>query len=338
MLRRDPVRRALVEVEEVLGANLRAALPLLRLALRHGGVLGAARGGRVALAGLGGVPRAGVFELASVTKPFTAALAAELVRVGRLDWDAPLARLGGPLRGFPPSVTARALATHTAGLPPHPARVVLTALTRFQDPYGGMSARGALASARRWASPRAAGRFAYSNLGAGVLALALAHAAGEEVSAAGYGRALARYVTGPLGLESITLIPSPARLVTPTATLLGKGVTGFGPLVGAGGLFGTAADLLAFAGAHLDGWMGEAWRAVTQPPGLPPHLTGVAPGWFQTRGVWWHDGVARGTRTALGFRPEGGAALTLLVRGGLPLVRGRWAVLGALLELLAAKS
>lgn len=338
VFRRDPVRRALAGVEEVLGADLRGALPLLRLALRRGGVLGAARGGRMALVGLGGVPGEGIFELASVTKPFTAALGAELVRAGRLDWDAPLAWLGGPLRGFPPCVTARALATHTAGLPPHPARVVLTAFTRFQDPYGGMSARDALASARRWASPRAAGRFAYSNLGAGVLALALAHAADEEVSAAGYGRALARYVTGPLGLESVTLTPHPARLVMPAATLLGKGVTGFGPLVGAGGLFGAAADLLMFVGAHLDSRMGETWRAVVRPPGLPPHLTGVAPGWFQTRGVWWHDGVARGTRTALGFRPEGGAAVTLLVRGGLPLVGVRGAVPEALLGLLTAES
>lgn len=172
MLRRDPVRRALAGVEEVLGADLQ---------------------------------------------------------------DAPLARLGGPLRGFPPSVTARALATHTAGLPPHPARVVLTAFTRFQDPYGGMSAREALASARRWASPRAAGRFAYSNLGVGVLALALAHAAGEEVSAAGYGWALARHVTEPLGLESVTLIPPSARLVTPTATLLGKGGDRFWAAGGRGG-------------------------------------------------------------------------------------------------------
>lgn len=338
MFRRDPLRRALSGVEDVLGQDLRRALPLLRVALRRGGVLGAARAGRVALAGLGGVPEGGVFELASVTKPFTAALAEALVREGRLTWDLPLAALGGPLRGFPSFITARALATHTAGLPPHPARVALTTFTRFQDPYGGMSAAAALASARRWANPRAAGRFAYSNLGAGVLALALAHAAGEEVSAAGYGRALKRYVTGPLGLESVTLSPHPARLVTPTATLFGEGVTGFGPLVGAGGLFGTAPDLLAFGQAHLDARAGRHWQDVTRPPGLPPHLTGVAPGWFEARGVWWHDGVARGTRTALGFHPADGAVVTLLVRGGLPLLGVRGVVPGALLAVLGELS
>ncbi|WP_027460096.1 serine hydrolase domain-containing protein [Deinococcus murrayi] len=336
MFRRDPLQAARRELEAVLERDLRPALPLLRLALRRGGVVGAAQGGRVAVVGVGGVPEDGVFELASVTKPFTAALAGALVREGRLAWDAPLARLGGPFRAFPTFVTPRALATHTAGLPPHPARAALTTFTRFQDPYGGMDAPAALASARRWASRRGAGRFVYSNLGVGVLALALAHAAGEEVSAAGYGRALARYVTGPLGVPGVGLTPPARGLVAPTATLLGEGVTGFGPLAGAGGLFGTAGELLAFGEAHLDGRAGKHWREVSQPPGLPPHLHGVAPGWFVRGGVWWHGGVARGTRTALAFAPQSGAVVTLLVRGGVPLLGARGVVEAAALELLAA--
>lgn len=342
MFRRDPLRVALLEVGEVLGGraleqDTRAALPWLRAALRHGGVLGAARGGRVVVRGLGGVPERGVFELASVTKPFTAALAGALVREGRLDWDAPLSARGGPFRAFAPFVTPRALATHTAGLPPHPARTVVTVLTRFHDPYGGMSPGAALASARRWGNRQSAGRFAYSNLGAGVLALALAHAAGEDVSPEGYGRALRRYVTAPLELGSVTLTPDPRRVVTPTAGLLGQGVTGFGPLAGAGGLFAAAADLLAFGAAHLEGRAGTHWAQVQRPPGLPPHVTGVAPGWLETHGVWWHDGVARGTRTALALRPADGTVLTLLVRGGLPLAGRRGVVPLALLTLAQSR-
>ncbi|MPY66752.1 beta-lactamase family protein [Deinococcus sp. SDU3-2] len=337
MFRRNPLNAARRELEAVLDRDLRPALPLLRAALRRGGVVGAARGGRVAVIGVGGIPRDGVFELASVTKPFTAALAGALVREGRLSWDAPLSRLGGPFRSFPDFVTARALATHTAGLPAHPARAAVTTLTRFQDPYGGMSALAALASARRWASRRGAGRFAYSNLGAGVLALALAHSAGEEVSAAGYGRALAQYVTAPLELPGVGLLPPARGLVTPTATLLGEGITGFGPLAGAGGLFGTAGDLLAFGTAHLAGRLGQDWREVLRPPGLPPHLDGVSPGWFRRGGVWWHDGVARGTRTALAFAPASGTVVTLLVRGGVPLV-GLRGVVGAAALALAEPS
>lgn len=338
MFRRDPVRAALSRAEAVLGHEARGALSPLRAAVRRGGVLGVARGDQAAVVGLCGAPEGGLFELASVSKPFTAALASALVREGVLGWDTPTAHLGGMFRGLPASITPRALATHTAGVPPHPARAALTAFTRFQDPYGGMSARDAVRSAGRWTNARAAGRFAYSNLGVGVLALALAYAADEEPSAAGYGRALARYVTDPLELGSVTLTPDPARLVTPTATLFGGGVTGFGPLAGAGGLFGTAADLLAFGLAHVGGQAGEGWREVRRVPGLPPHVSRVAPGWFVTGGAWWHDGVARGTRTALGVRPADGAVVTLLVRGGVPLMGRRGAVAAALLGLLGGEA
>ena len=338
MFRRDPVRAALSRVEGVLGHEVRGALPSLRAAVRRGGVLAVSRGGQAAVVGLCGAPEGGMFELASVSKPFTGALAAALVREGVLGWDTPVSHLEGPFRGLPATLTLRALATHTAGVPAHPARAAVTVLTRFQDPYGGMSARDAIRSAGRWASVRSAGRFTYSNLGVGVLALALAHAAGEELNAAGYGRALARYVTVPLGLGSVTLTPDPAQLVTPTATLFGEGVTGFGPLAGAGGLFGTAGDLLAFGLAHTDGRAGEGWREARRVPGLPAHVSRVAPGWFVTGGVWWHDGVARGTRTALGFRPADGAVVTLLVRGGVPLTGRRGAVVATLLGLLGRAS
>ena len=341
MLRRDPLAAQWREAARLLALPeaQTAALPaLVRQTFRRGGVLAVARGGETLLLPLGGVAADGVFELASVTKPFTVALAAALVREGRLEWHTPLARLGGPLRRLPRTLTPYALATHTAGLPPHPARAALTALTQFSDPYGGMSPGAVLASARRWASPGPAsspqtGRFSYSNLGAGVLALASAYAAGEDLSAAGYERALRHSVTGPLGLPGVGL--TPAREVVPPYGLLGgREVTGFAELAGAGGLFGTAADLLRFGEAHLRGTVGQHWQDARPFAGLPPLWSGVAPGWFHSGGVVWHDGVARGTRTALGFAPRSGAVAALLVRGGVPLVGARGAVPVLLLGLL----
>ncbi|GHF49949.1 CubicO group peptidase (beta-lactamase class C family) [Deinococcus metalli] len=337
MFRRDPLARALDEVSGVLGVDARPLRSPLRALLRRGGVLGVARGPRRAVTGLGGVPAAGTFELASVTKPFTAALAGALVRAGHLEWDAPLAALGGPVRTLPRFVTPRALATHTAGLPLHPARVAVTTFTHFSDPYGPLGAAGVLGSARRWARP--GGRFGYSNLGVGVLALALAHAAGEAPDAAGYARALRTWVTGPLALDVGTGPVDVGALVAPSGVLGSREFTGFGPLVGAGGLYGRADDLLTFAQAHLDGRAGQHWQDVARPAGLPPLLSGVAPGWFVSGGadgVRWHDGVARGTRTGLGFDPATGTAVTLLVRGGAPLVRGRGGVAALLLTLLGA--
>ncbi|AAF10343.1 serine hydrolase domain-containing protein [Deinococcus radiodurans] len=336
MFRRDPLMaqwRAVARLLELDDAQARALLGLVRQTLRRGGVLGVARGDERQLLTFGGVPENGVFELASVTKPFTAALASALVRDGRLDWNAPLAALGGPLRRLPRALTPYALATHTAGLPPQPARAALTTFTRFADPYGGMSPADVLASARRWANPGQAGRFGYSNLGAGVLALGLAHAAGEETSAAGYKRALRRLVTFPLGLPGVGL--TPARDVVPPYGLLGgQAVTGFAELAGAGGLFGSAAELLHFGEAHLSGAAGQHWRQAQAFPGLPPLYAGAAPGWFQSGSTVWHDGIARGTRTALGFSPRSGAVVTLLVRGAVPLVGVRAGVPLLLLGLL----
>ncbi len=332
MFRRDPVKVALAQASELLETDARPLLALTRAVFRRGGVLAVSRGGQRRVMPLGGVAAAGVFELASVSKPFTAALAGELVRAGRLDWDRPLATLGGAFRRLPAQLTPLALATHTAGLPMHPARAAVTVFTRFHDPYGGMSAADVIASARRWTRPASAPRFAYSNLGAGLLALALAGAADQEVSAAGFGRALEAWVTGPLGL-GVGLHPA-GGVVRPSGVLGGATVTGFGPLAGAGGLFGAAADLLTFGEATLQGRP----PPVLHPAGLPPHLSGVAPGWLVSAGpggpVRWHDGLARGTRAGLGLHAGSGAVVALLVRGAAPALGVRGALPLLLLSLL----
>ncbi|ALW87604.1 serine hydrolase domain-containing protein [Deinococcus actinosclerus] len=323
---RDPLRATLRDLEGVLGRDLSPLRPLLRVALAQGGVVGAARGARQVALGLRGASGEAPGELASVSKPFTAALAGALVGRGALEWHAPLSALGGPLRRVPRSVTAWGLATHTAGVPTHPARMGLTTFTHFYDPYTSMTPDEVVSSVRRWAQPP--GRYRYSNLGAGLLGLACAAAAGEAFSAEGYARALRHEVTGPLGLR-----------VTPDRPLAPAGrVTGFGPLVGAGGLFGAAAELLRFGQAHLAGQLGPAWLDARRVPGLPAGVGGIAPGWFARGalpgGVRWHDGVARAARAGLGVHLESGAVVVVLARGGAPLLGAREAVPALLQALL----
>ncbi|RJF71144.1 class A beta-lactamase-related serine hydrolase [Deinococcus cavernae] len=340
MFRRDPLRQTLSQVGDALGCDVTASVPLARQALAHGGVVGVAHGGRAQVWAFGDVPSTGVFELASITKSFTAALAQVLVAQGVLTWDTPVRSLGREFRGLPLHFTPLTLATHTAGLPIHPARAVITGVTHFHDPYGSMSARDVLASARRWARPSRPPRFGYSNLGAGVLALALARAAGHDMTAQGFGQALKTSVLEPLQLASITLRPHPARLVTPRAALGGTSTTNFGLLVGAGGLYGAADDLLTFAQAHLSGQAGRHWEAAQVVKGLSPPHAAVAPGWFHTPApgspLVWHDGVARGTRAALGFHPATGRVVVVLARGGLPILGARAAVPLLMLRLLDA--
>lgn len=338
MFRRDPLDAVLNDVYGLLQINLKPLYPLLKEVYRLGGVLGVSRGEQTVLVSMKQVSVTGVFELASVTKPFTAALAGALVQTGRLEWTEPLAQLGGPLRRLPASVTPLTLATHTAGLPAHPFRTGLTAVTHWHDPYGAMSEQMVLNSVKRWSRANAIARtgqpprFLYSNLGVGALAIFLAYAAGQPLSTSGYGAALAEYVTRPLELPGITL--TPPKGYTTAHSMLGSALaTQFGPLAGAGGLYGTAAELLTFGAGHLSGQAGTHWQLVQRPLGLPAQVGGVAPGWFQTREAIWHGGVARGTRTALGFSPYSGTVVTVLARGGLGWAR-RDVVTALLLRLL----
>ncbi|UQN05134.1 serine hydrolase [Deinococcus sp. QL22] len=342
MFRRDPLDTVLGDVHSLLRTKLTPLYPLLREVYGRGGVLGVWHNGQTVLVGFEQVASTELFELASVTKPFTAALAGALVQAGQLKWTTPLAQLGKPLRRLPASVTALALATHTAGLPAHPLRAGLTALTRWHDPYGAMTEQAVLGSVKRWTRASSAStatpspRFVYSNLGVGALGLALAYAAGKPMTVEGYGAALSHHVTQPLALPSITLTPA-ERHRTAYSLLGSTQATQFGPLAGAGGLYGTAADLLAFGAAHLSGEAGTHWQTSLRPLGLPAQIHGVAPGWFQTGGAVWHGGVARGTRTALGFSPQSGTVVVVLARGGLGWVK-RDVVTPLLLRLLEGKS
>lgn len=286
------------QAAELSGAHPATLERALRPLARRGLVLGVQADDQVFVGSLGGLDPATPREIASVTKPFTAAALGQLASAGRIDPLAPLPRLGGKFAGLPPFVTPYALATHTAGLPAHPLR---TGLTVMLDPYApyGLSQTAAIASARRWATAAQAGRFGYSNLGAGLLALALAEAGGLP-----FPDLLAREVTGPLGLGHTFFPRMPSHRATD-----------FGTLAGAGGLWATAAELLRFGAAHLSGQLAPGWTLSVTPRGLPAGIDELAPGWFVTGGVWWHDGVARQSRAGLAFCPASGRVAALLVAG-----------------------
>ncbi|GAA3996490.1 serine hydrolase domain-containing protein [Deinococcus rubellus] len=333
MLHSDEASRVAQQLAQTFAdLDTRRLAAALRRVLRPGGVVAISQGRARLVLGLHQQPGQS-FEIASVTKPFTAALAFALAEQGRLDLDAPLSRQLASFRGYPPHLTARALLTHTAGLPLQPLRGSLGTLRDFHDPYGRLSAAAVLASGRRWSwlGRERAGRLAYSNLGYGLLALALAEAAGGA-----YPAALQAWVLKPLALRHTGFSPL-TPLATPHGLLGGGRVSGFGGLLGAGGLYSTGHDLLSFGEAHL-GSQVRGWGSLSRPPGLPPDLLGVAGGWFvvrwQREAVWWHDGVARGTRAALGFSPDTGRVAAVLVNSGVPLLGSRAGPAAVLRELI----
>lgn len=188
-----------------------------RLALAGPGslVVGVIRDGRSLVVGRGdsGRPDGGppdgrtVFQIASLTKPFTGTILAEMIRTGRVAASDPLERHltraahvpdydGRPIR-------LRDLATHTAGLPnvPETPRFSWNRLDDPRNPYKPLTRDEVASWLSGYSLPVSPGtRFRYSNVGMAVLGEALSAASG-----ASYEALLKRVVTERFGMKDTTL-------------------------------------------------------------------------------------------------------------------------------------
>lgn len=182
-----------------------------------------------------------VFDLASVTKLFTAALALRAVEDGQLGLDEPVAL---HLPGLHPRLTLRHLLTHTSGLP--------AVRNLWRVPGGRQAREAALLATSQAAEPGA--RHEYSCVGYMLAGLLLERVMGEPLN-----DLLGRYLTGPLGLSDTGYLPRDVSRVAATEdqSVVGRGLVhgevhdeaswALGGTAGNAGVFGTAADLLRFA-------------------------------------------------------------------------------------------
>jgi D-alanyl-D-alanine-carboxypeptidase/D-alanyl-D-alanine-endopeptidase len=271
-----------------------------------------------------------VFELGSVTKAYTGVLLAVLERDGvvKLDDSArkhlpPELRL--PRRGERP-ITLLDLTTHYSGLPVQPPLIGLRALLSGDrdNPYAHYDRAKLAADLANLRLKHAPGEcYAYSNLGAGLLGHALAHAAKAD----SYEAALVRYVLDPLRLADtrITLSPAQRRRFPPGHDGDGDEVSHWdlASLEACGALRSTAHDQLTFLAANL---------GLTPTPLLPALRASHAPrrdtdlpgqkvalGWHVQplrRGgkatLVWHNGGTGGSRCFLGFVPEARVGAVIL--------------------------
>ncbi|HEX6149700.1 serine hydrolase domain-containing protein [Nocardioides sp.] len=245
-----------------------------------------------------------LFQIGSVTKTFTALLLARRLVSGELTLDTPVADLlpsAAPVGGDRP-VTVGELATHRSGLPRVPRSMWRKALTFDDDPYreyGDQQLADDLLRVR----PRRRGRLRYSNLGMGLLGHALAHAAGTS-----YDALVHREICAPLGLVDTTAAPSHEQRTRLAIghKRLGKPRTvawEFDALAGAGALWSTGNDLLAYLEAHLappEGPLGAALERVLVEPVLA--WQSIPRG--KLAGLWWHNGGTAGFRSMVVLDPE----------------------------------
>jgi len=148
------------------------------------------------------------FDIASVSKQFTAMLAMILHQEGRLDYDTPVLRFLPEFSRFGDGMTVRHLLTHTSGLPDY-----YDALAASAGERGWVTNRDALAFLARQGEPvfPPGDRFQYSDTGYEMLALVLERAGGQP-----FGDLLRRRVFEPLGMTDTRLrdrpdVPVPNR-------------------------------------------------------------------------------------------------------------------------------
>ncbi len=257
-------------------------------------------GSRIISAGIADERRAGradgntVFEIGSVSKVFTGALLAEMVRRGEVRLDDPVQKFLPPSVTMPSrngrQVTLLDLATHRSGLPRMPANFQPK---DTENPYADYTVEQMYAFLSSYALTRDIGAgYEYSNLAVGLLGHVLALRAGTS-----YEALLLERIVRPLGMSDTRVVLTPAM-----RERLARGHYATGApaqnwdlptFVGAGGIRSTANDMLKFLAANLD---------VRE--GLPAALRSAhvmqreGPGTAPAVGLNWHLNRRRGREFA----------------------------------------
>lgn len=244
-----------------------------------------------------------VFEIGSISKVMTAAILAQRVNAGqmRLD-DAATKYLDFSLKGDP-KFTLRHLACHTAGLPRLPTNMVMRALLNPDNPYADYDEDALREYLQKKLKLEAAPgeRYAYSNLGMGLLGYVLEKQSGET-----YEALLQRWVFEPCGMTSSAV----SRSRVADRLVAGRDKKGLkrpnwdmGVFAGAGAVLSTVRDLTAFARSQCDPDNPQAAlmlqthhrHSEKMDMGLAWHLLKNEDG----RTCAWHNGGTGGYRSSL---------------------------------------
>ncbi len=251
-----------------------------------------------------------VFEIGSISKVFTAALLADMVRRGEVSLDEPVAKLLPPSVHVPArdgrEITLLSLATHTSGLPRLPTNF---APKDAENPYADYTVEQLYRFLSSYELTRPIGEtYEYSNLGAGLLGHALALRLGMSYEAAVTDRLLK-----PLGMKDTAITLTPAMKARMSVGHAASGYTtpnwDLPTLAGAGAIRSTLNDMLKFLAANLGAGPAEI-RADLDMTHVPRHDTGSLPGqvglgWHirgdQAPGLVWHNGGTGGFHSFIGF-------------------------------------
>ena len=250
-----------------------------------------------------------IFEIGSVTKTFTATLLAYYANEHKVG-------LNDAITKFLPDsvaankdlqqVTLQMLANHTSGLPRLPDNL-FTSATNMQNPYKDYDREKLYAYLKKCKiKSGSGGKYAYSNLGAGLLGSIL-----EDVSGKSYEQMVTDIICTPLGMSSTYTHPSAMQAERQVAVHDDKGkpvvMWDMNVLAGAGAVRSTVHDMVLYVLANMQNQNGKLPEAMdlTHKLTYEKEVT-VGLGWHIVKGkstVCWHNGGTGGCSTMVTFDP-----------------------------------
>ena len=303
--------------------------------LSYGLVIGIYKAGKSFIKGYGTVNKEGaavpgastVFQIASVSKLFTASLLQLLCDEGIVKIDATLGELIGESVALSPAareVTLKQLVTHTSGFPKDPKPLVLKATklagkeNLLQNPFSHIEREDIFEYLKTTEDKRAPGKFEYSNFGMGLLGHVL-----EIVTKKDFESLISEKLLVPLDMRDTAISLTPEMKLH-----LAQGHTGAGEpsplwtfraLAGAGAFNSDAEDMMRFIRANIE--EGSAMSRTLKKMHVPQFGGDTGIGWMQptfidrfvgNQSVVWHNGMVGGYASYLSIDTKAMTGIVIL--------------------------
>lgn len=256
------------------------------------------------------------FEIGSISKVFTSTLLAAFITEGRVSGDDYINDYIDSLPDDSVLITFEQLANHTSGLPRIPSNMLITSVLHRSNPYS----RYDTIKLKKYLTTRLdlnstpGKKYAYSNLGTGLLAYTLC-----RIDNSTYEELLNRMVFSRFGMTNSTTIRE--NLNTDLVKGLDRNgrVTSnwdLGALEGAGAILSTAEDMSKFALAQLD-TTNRDLLLTRERTYSESQTMGIGLGWHITKSedagdIVWHNGGTGGYRSCIAIDPVKGNGAIIL--------------------------
>ncbi len=263
-----------------------------------------------------------LFELASITKVFTTSTAQILVDKGEINWKDSIEKYlpkDLKLSDKARKITLFQLATHTSGLPRLP-KIFFPKMGDEKDPYKDLDVQDIYNYLETCEENSEVGKYAYSNLGMGLLGHILELKIGKSFESI-----VKEEIVEKLNMKNTTITLSEEQKKNLAQGYDNKGnptpIWENKALAGAGSFISNAKDMCKFLSANLDSENSKISNSLVKThkkysntkTGLGWHFYS----WFFTfmtgeRNILWHNGATGGYRTFLGINKNQKSGVIIL--------------------------